>query len=71
MSYFFFFHHLTVYLNAYQTLDMSAKASLILVEQKWVSKRGDRKCKEERSNESKSWRGMSFDLRPVMAVTAT
>ncbi len=66
-----FFYHLTVYLNAYQTLDMSAKVSLILVEQKWVSKREDRKCKEERSNESNSWRGMSFYLKPVMAVTAT
>lgn len=67
---FFFFYYLTVYLNAHQTLAMSATASLILVEQKCVCKRRDRKCMEERHNESKSWRGMFPDLRPVMAVTA-
>jgi len=48
---------------------MSATSSVILVEQKWGSKRRGRKCKEERRNESKSRRGMFPDLRPVMAVT--
>lgn len=66
----FFFYYLTVYLNAHQTLTMSAMASLIFIKQKWVCKRRNRKCKEERRNESKSWRGMFPDLRPVMAVTA-